>query len=201
MLFEKKIIVVKSVKYGESDLIIQGVTTTGASLSLIARGALKSKKRFSGGVLEPTHYISINYKKKTGASGLPTLTEAKLLKGFEGLRTSYDKLELAMYMLKIIAKVSQEEDLDSKDLFDLLGNALSALDQAESFDNLRTQFQLKLLYQQGVLPPDLVSGPFLKTSIKEHSHIDMPKGEFTRLRNMANTSIKQYLETHQVSDY
>ena len=64
MFFLKdKVIVLKQNKFGESDLIIRTLNTQGALISFIAKGALKSKKRFSGGMLEPTSFIGVEYKK------------------------------------------------------------------------------------------------------------------------------------------
>lgn len=154
MIVKDRIIVLKTTKYGESDLIVNGLTRTGAKKSFFARSALRSKKRFGGGVLEPTHYIEVLFKEKSSLGGegkLHTLQEAHLLEGFEGLRKDYDKLQMALYFVKTIASFSKEDDLHSPDIFNLLGNALKILPTEVELSRLKTHFELKLLASQGVL--------------------------------------------------
>ena len=62
---QNRFIILKKMKYGESDLILHAISMQGEKLSFIARGALKSKKRFGGGVLEPTHFVSFTYKQSS----------------------------------------------------------------------------------------------------------------------------------------
>lgn len=90
MLVKEKVFILKKTRYGEADLILQALTSRGARVSLFARAALKSRKRFGGGVLEPTHFIQAVYEEWQGRGGespLLPLREATLLKGFEGLRS------------------------------------------------------------------------------------------------------------------
>ena len=53
--------VLRVIKYGEADLIVSGLNTMGAKIPLFAKYALKSRQRFGGGVLQPTHYIKATY--------------------------------------------------------------------------------------------------------------------------------------------
>ena len=90
MLAQTKGIVLKATRYSEADLIVSVLTSEGQRLQLFARNALKSKKRFGGGVLEPTRYIQVSYEdrrsKLGGESELHTLREASIIQAFEGLR-------------------------------------------------------------------------------------------------------------------
>ena len=97
-------------------------------MNFFAKGALKSRKRFAGGVLEPTHYIEATYMARSSrdADPLHTLLEATLLRAFPNLRTDYDRLEAALHMLALVHKLGQQGVVDSPDLFNLLGNALQA---------------------------------------------------------------------------
>lgn len=164
-----RFIILRKLKYGEADLILHALSPLGEKLSFIARSALRSKKRFGGGVLEPSHFVQFTYKqsKASGASHLNTLNEATLLNDFKGIRKDYDRLELALHILDCIARVSQEGDRNSEALFNLLGHTLKALETVSDVGLLKMLFYLKLLYQQGVLTTESWMMPFLKTNISE----------------------------------
>lgn len=146
-----KIIVLKVSKYSDSHLMVNGINQKGAKISAMAPAALKSKKRFGGGVLEPTHFIDIQYQLAKHEGMLPILKEAQIIESFEGLRSDYDKLTLSFYFLKLIELVAQEDAQDSHALFSLLGHALKALENAKDFSSLKKHFEIKFLYTQGML--------------------------------------------------
>jgi DNA repair protein RecO (recombination protein O) len=150
-LVRTKLIVLKKTKYSEADLIIQGLIPEGRRVSFIARGALRSKKRFGGGVLEPTHYIEVQYKEGLGESSLATLQEATLLRDFSGIRTHYDRLELALQILDWVNSSSQDGEVDSGPIYDLTGHTLAAIEKAEDLKSLRAHFIIRFLLQHGML--------------------------------------------------
>ena len=62
-IHKDKVIVLKRDHFSESDLIVRVLNQRGALVSFIAKGAAKSRKRFTGGVLEPGCFIGVEYKK------------------------------------------------------------------------------------------------------------------------------------------
>jgi DNA repair protein RecO (recombination protein O) len=134
---------------GESDLQVVLFTDTVGILNVTAKGALKSKKRFSGGVLEPINYIECEVQSHRW------LQEAKLLEGFEGVRTDYARIELALLFLKYYYNLqinSEGQVLEHHQaLFYLLGHTLRALCNQEDLKRVESQFLAKLLHEQGVL--------------------------------------------------
>lgn len=169
--------ILKKSKFSESDLILQALSGEGEKVSFFVKGALRSKKRFGGGVLEPTHLIEIVYQKARQDGGLNLLKEARLVEAFEGLRLDYDRLELALFALDCVSRVSLEGDQNSRVVFQLLGHLFRVLDAPPTPDSvldlivLRAQFMVKFLYQQGVLTPESWLEPFLKTSLHESSSL------------------------------
>jgi DNA repair protein RecO (recombination protein O) len=193
-------LILRSTKYGEADLILQALTIGGEKLSLLARGALKSKKRFAGGVLEPTHFVEIGYKRALQENRLSTLEEAHLLNGFENLRKDYDKMEVAFFVLESLSKASQEGDSISEGLFNLGGHSLKALEKATKLRNFRLHFCLKMLYQQGVLEPESWMTPYLGTSMSEHEKIEDLDDPQTNLHlKWAENKLREYLSTGMLS--
>lgn len=166
-------LILKCVLYSESDLIIQFLTNSGEKLSLLARGAVKSKKRFAGGILQPSHYVEIRYRpsRQGGDDRLAILEEAVLLDGFDKIRSDYDRLEVCFYILEILLKTSQEGDSLSADLFHLAGHSLRALEGAKNLKKLKMHFILKILFQQGVLEPEKWMELYLKTPMAQHSEV------------------------------
>ena len=190
-LVRERIIVLKNQPFSESDLIVRGLSAKGTQLSFIAKGALKSKKRFPGGLLEPTSYIELEYRFSKGS--LHNIQQAWLLEGFSGLRKDYNRLSLALYFLKVIGQVSQE-GVETEELFHLLGNALQEAQASSYLDSLKLFFQVKLLFLQGVLPKELSLPEILKNPLKRHTNFKRSEDEKKALSNRADKSLKLYME-------
>jgi len=162
------LIVIKTQPFKESDLIVKLISREHGILSGLARGALKSNKRFGGGVLEPFHVIECVWERKkneaNGRSQLVDLREAKLLEDFVNLRKNYELINLGLRILSYYDKLSTEGE-DSKSLFYLLGHTLRALTQSQNLEILEVQFLAKFLYDQGVL--DLKSEPSFKSYVQQ----------------------------------
>ncbi len=199
---KEKALILKCTKYGEADLIVKALTQSGSQISLLARAALKSKKRFGGGVLEPTHFVELSYSEKAHGNSdrLGTLDEASLIDGFEELRKNYDCLEQALYIVECISKVSQENDMHSVELFNLVGNALRSLSKLSPAEKIYERFQLhfclKLLFQQGVLEPEGWMQSYLKVPLADHQALSQfpdPQMDFHRM--WAENKVREYLST------
>lgn len=159
-------------KYGEADLIIHALSQAGAKKSFIARAALKSKKRFGGGILEPTHYVLLSYKQGKSEDALNVLNEAVLIDDFKDVRADFDKLEFALFMLNCAYHVSQEGDADSHFLFNLLGHSLRKIGQTNNLQRFKLHFCLKFLFQQGVISMEEWMAPFLKMNMADTEQLD-----------------------------
>jgi DNA repair protein RecO (recombination protein O) len=176
-LKKERVIILRLIKHGESDLIVHALNRQGARMGFYAKGGLKSKKRFGGGILEPTHYCEVSYKMKPDIDGSPlhTLLEAQLVQGFDHLREDYDRLQVALYFLRVMSKISQEGLVDSKDMFDLLGNSLKAAESSLDVQKLKLHFEIKVLVNQGVLPAEAYNSDWSQLPIKEHSSLDVDR--------------------------
>lgn len=190
----EKILILRKVRYGEADLILTALNEHGRVLSLIAKSALKSKKRFGGGVLEPTHYISATYTPAPPDSDkMAVLNEATLINDFQFLREDFEKLDYALQIMKMVARVSQEGDIHSKALYDLVGNALLAANESQNLSRLRTQFEVKFLHQQGVLPIEGEFKQLMVTPLRDHGKIQLTDEEWSALRAKLRYHLEGYL--------
>lgn len=195
MSLKEKIIVLKTFKHGESDIVVHGLNPLGARMNFFARGGYKSKKRFAGGILEATHYIEVSYKPGAvhDADPLHTLLEASMIREFPKLRTDYSRLEAALYLVKVVHKLSQQGVVDAPELFNLLGNALAAAETSQDLEKLKTHFELKLLAAQGVLPGEEIFANWLKAPLNSHEKINMPREEWRSLQQQTHDHLRAYL--------
>lgn len=167
-LKQERFIILKKIKYGEADLIIHALGTDGAKCSFIAKSALRSKKRFGGGVLEPLHFVNFTYQDAKSEGQIRKLNEAILIDDFKEIRNSYEKLELGLFIINCVSHVSLEGDQNSEFLFNLTGHALRALTKCEDIKTLKMHFCLKFLYQQGVISVEPWMSIFLKTNLSDN---------------------------------
>lgn len=190
-----RIIILRTLKHGEADLIVHAISGRRGRINLIAKGALKSRRRFVGGVLEPTHFVEVGLalKSESREGGLHFLEEAQLLMGFETLRQDYDKLNTAFYFLKLISQVTQEEDPEAQRLFDLLGNSLKALETTNRIDLLKALFEVKLLHIQGVTPEDLPAVDLFHFAVADHEQSQIAKEDLVILKSQIQMSLRAYL--------
>jgi DNA repair protein RecO (recombination protein O) len=190
----EKMLILRKVRYGEADLILTCLNQHGRVMTLIAKSALKSKKRFGGGILEPTHYITATYTPPPRDSEkMGVLNEAVLIQDFQFLREDYEKLEYALQVLKTVAHVSHEGEMHSQKLFDLVGNAILAAKDSKHLGRLRTQFEVKFLNQQGVLPPENEYRPLMLAPLRDHAKISLSDEEWSALRARLRYHLDSYL--------
>ena len=193
MLQRARVIVLKAMPFSESDLIVRALSRSGSQMSFIAKGALKSKKRFPGPVLEPSAFIEAEYR--PSKKSLHNLNQAWLLNSFPGLRADYDRLKTALYFLRVMAEMSQEgHQSGAEQMFHLLGNALEEAQTSPRLDMLKLFFQIRALYLQGVLPAKLSSQGILGSRLKSHSGFHLKSGEMQALSEEADLALSRYLE-------
>lgn len=191
-------IILKKVKYGEADLILHALSSEGEKMSFLARGALKSKKRFAGGVLEPLHHVKLTYSNSQKAE-IHTIKEAQLLQGFDNLRTDYDKLTFALQALDFVGRVSMEGDSNSASMYNLLGHLLKQLEGNTPLSIIKTQFFLKFLLQQGVLEAEEWMTPYLKRPLNESHLIEDSPAKADSYSKLMEKAVFNYVKTATVS--
>lgn len=164
-------LILKKIPFQDSDLILKALLSSGEKITLFAKSALKSKKRFGGGLLDPLNYLEFQTGPKKTNSEFHFLTEAQMVYDFPLLRTDYDRLKLSLYFLKILNKVEVSSLDDSTRVFDLLLHTLRSLETCKNQSVLKVMFELKFLSLQGVLDisPDL--DVFVRSSLYECDHL------------------------------
>ena len=94
---ETAALLVRSVPYGEADLVATFFTEEGGKLAAIVRGARRSSKRF-GGALEPIHELFLTLEDK--GKELCVLKEARIARARTGITSDLDAMEAAGHALR-----------------------------------------------------------------------------------------------------
>ncbi|MDE0151733.1 MAG: DNA repair protein RecO [Bdellovibrionales bacterium] len=190
-----KVIVLQNIRHLESHLIVKGLNNQGQVLSFFASFALKSRKRFASGVLEPGGYIEVEYHPSKKEGGWNRLVQANILNKFSKIRKDYDRLDLALHCLKMFNKAGQEGIEGDPELFHLLGNTLTALETSSDLDSLKLFFEIRFLFLQGVLPTELQNkSVFFESTIKEHNQVDLSRENLPSIHQELKTALHQYLD-------
>lgn len=157
-------IILRTRPYGESDLIVDLYTEQGGRTSVVARGALRSKRRYMG-ILELGQIVKIDYLIKPGLS---SLGPCDLLQSVRRVRDHLQALEQLYYILELCLHCTP---LDEKDeaLFQSMVELISAIESEPGVeDTVLIAWELSLLTHLGYhlkidrcpftgLPPDGLS--------------------------------------------
>ncbi len=147
-VYKSKGIVLRSIRYGEADRILDLYTRDAGLVSVIAKGIRRTKSRF-GGRLEPLSCVDfLAYEGRT----LDTVTQVEVLRSFHGVRENLKRLVTAGAMISAVRALSGGDEADRR-VFNLLYHALDALEGRETgFEAVGAAFALKLSILAGYTP-------------------------------------------------
>ncbi len=167
---EGEAFILKTISYSESDLILYALSKEKGVLHFFVKGAKNSKKRFSGGALQPPHLIYFQTsplgRKQYDDGGLITLKEASLLNDFVKIRSDYIFMETLFSMIKVVLS----SVTGHKSLFNHFGGALKILPTVKDQRRFFTHFVIRYLYIEGVLPLQAKFVDFIKTPLSCHKN-------------------------------
>jgi DNA repair protein RecO (recombination protein O) len=147
-VYKSKGIVLRSIRYGEADRILDLYTQESGLVSAIAKGIRRTRSRF-GGRLEPLSCVEfLAYEGKT----LDTITQVEVLRSFCSVRENLARLEAASGIVEIVRALSGGDEADRR-VFNLLYHALDALKgREEDTRSIEAAFGLKLSILAGYTP-------------------------------------------------
>jgi DNA repair protein RecO (recombination protein O) len=174
--FSTSAILLRRINYGDNDLIITFLTLNAGKVTVIAKHAKKSVKRFAG-TLEL--FSELEMVCKSGKGKLPFLQEAVLTHPFPGIRADIKKTAYASYWAEIINEWV-EKGPQQVPLYSLFHYALDALDQDRiSAAALSILFQVRFLSLAG-LSPNLFACHTCRTHMEKIDcatiQFDLPQG-------------------------
>lgn len=148
--FSTPAIMLRRIEFGDYDYIITFFTLNQGKVSLIAKSAKKSAKRFSG-ILELFSVLDIVYGSTRG-KGLPFLKEAVLKQPFAKIRADIKKTAYASYWAELINAWMEKSEKQSK-LYYLFRSVLHELDLGHMPETvLSILFQMRFMAISGHSP-------------------------------------------------
>ncbi|RLB93488.1 MAG: DNA repair protein RecO [Deltaproteobacteria bacterium] len=150
--FNTDAILLRKIEYGDHDFIISFLTKSQGKISVIAKNAKKSIKRFSGALdLFSVNHIQCTFPKKK-KDGLTILSQADLENGFANIRYDVFKTAYASYWAELM-HFWLEENKQQADLYHLLLFSLDALNNGVlSKEVLSLFFQIRFMAISGFSP-------------------------------------------------
>ncbi|MTI95661.1 MAG: DNA repair protein RecO [Firmicutes bacterium] len=144
-LQKQKGLVVHVFGFGEADLIVWLFTESGNMLRFVAKGARKTKSRFSAPVQQFVYGEYVLYYGK----GLPYLRQADISRSFRNLRNDLQKCTASFAILEL-CRLLVAEEAGEESAFKLAKDYLELLDSnpwsAMVFEGCRLQFLASLGY-------------------------------------------------------
>jgi len=143
-------ILIRRIDYGDTDLILTFITQKYGKLSVIAKSAKKSVRRF-GGILELFYLLELIIR--PGKGNKPSILQtASLIRPFERIRTNIIHTAYASYWAELIHFFIEDKAADDN-IFQLFLFAIDHLNQnIVPADVLHITFQIRFLVISGFQP-------------------------------------------------
>lgn len=146
-----KAIVLSSLKYGDSSLIVKCFTEEEGIKSYLIRGVLKAKKRgVKAAYFQTLNQIQIvaSHRPK---SNLHNIKEVHIHNPYQSIQTDIIKQSVVLFLSEVLSNSIQEEE-QNKALYTYLENALNWLDLHDKIGNFHLLFLLNITSYLGFYP-------------------------------------------------
>jgi len=176
MQISTKALVLSSIKYGDTSLIVRCYTERAGTKSYILKGLLKNRK----GKLKPAYFQALNQLEltanHTNKTSLNTIKEARVLYNYETIYTDIVKQSIVFFISEMLTSSIREEEVN-KPLFSYLEHSLKWLDLHNSVANFHLVFLMNLTKYLGFYPEgsnkkeacfNMQEGRFLSDSLREN---------------------------------
>lgn len=127
---------------GESDLLVTFFTPHKGRLKGVAKGAMKSRRRFVN-ALDLFSLVSLEYAPRRQGN-LCLLQSGKLLNAYPGLRADYSSLSKASYLIELVETLFPP-GVTEPEIFRLLDISLESLSRGERSDLVPLLFELRAM--------------------------------------------------------
>ncbi len=151
MIVHTPAIVIYSLRYGESDLIVSLFTKTSGLRSYLLKGILKSKRgKIRSSLFQPLTLLEIEANHKNKGT-LERIKEAKILTPYQSLHTDLVKSSLVFFLSEVLKNTIREEE-SNEELFHYLETTFLWLDSHDNSSNFHISFLIKLTQYLGFYP-------------------------------------------------
>ena len=170
MLHKTNGIILHTVNYSESSLIVKIYTSEFGLQSYLISGVKGKKSKNKSALLQPLSLVDLIIS-NTGKSGLNRINEINLLQPYSAIPYHIIKSTVAIFLNEILYKTLKEEQGDIQ-LFEFIKNALLVLDlKQESCSSFHIYFLIQLSTYLGFSPQG--------TCNDQSPFFDLKEGQFT----------------------
>ena len=168
MIIKTPAIVLHSLKFSESDLIVKLYTKSNGLKSYLLRGVLKSKKgKIKASLFQPLSIIEVEAMHKDKGT-LERLKEAKISYAYKSLQVDFVKNAIVFFLAEMLKNSIKEEE-KNEGLYHYLESSLKWLDMQDDVANFHILFLIKLTQYLGFYPD---------TSDTVGDYFDLQEGNF-----------------------
>ncbi|GAB5474709.1 MAG: DNA repair protein RecO [Maribacter sp.] len=164
-----KAIVLISLKYGDTSLIVKAFTASDGLKSYLLKGVLTSKRgKLKSAYFQPLSQLELvaNHKNK---GTLESILEVKVNYHYQTLHTDISKNAMALFLAEVLGNSVREEERNEP-LFEFLEASLQWFDTHEAISNFHLYFLIRLTKYFGFYPD---------TNDMGTACFDLQEGEFT----------------------
>lgn len=164
-----KAIVLTSLKYGDTSLIVKAFTASDGLKSYLLKGVLTAKKgKLKTAYFQPLSQLELvaNHKNK---GTLESIREVKVNYHYQTLHTDISKNAMALFLAEVLGNSVREEERNEP-LFEFLEASLQWFDTHNAISNFHLYFLIRLTKYFGFYPD---------TNAMETACFDLQEGEFT----------------------
>jgi DNA repair protein RecO (recombination protein O) len=140
-------IVLRHRRLGDADRIVTLITPLRGKLDTVAKGALRVRSKLAGH-LEPLTHLEIAL---AHGRSMDIVTQAQTRHSFGGVRGDLERLASAIYFLELVDRLTVEH-AEARGVYELLFDALTALDRGDGVNFVARTFELRLLELAGFRP-------------------------------------------------
>lgn len=185
MIEKSEGLVIRTIKYSESTLIAKIFTRQHGLLSFFIPGARSGKKTALGNILQPTHYLLLDYNYQSNKN-LLHIKECRLGQIHYTLMTDFVRKSIAIFYIEVLSKCIHEGEINTS-LFDFMKYEYEILDTSTSNASLSLsphRFLLGLAMQLGFYPHIDTEGAYFHLS--EGVFVHYADGSYTLDANSSN---------------
>lgn len=164
-----KALIITSLKYGETSLIVKAFTASDGLKSYLLKGVLSSKKgKLKAAYFQPLTQLEIvaNHRNK---GTLESIREAKIHYPYRTVHSDIAKNAMTLFLAEMLGHSIHEEEVNPS-LFEFLEASFQWLDMNEEIANFHCHFLIQLTKYLGFYPD---------TSAMKTACFDLLEGEFT----------------------
>ncbi|MDR0392246.1 MAG: DNA repair protein RecO, partial [Planctomycetaceae bacterium] len=142
-------IVIRSIDFSETSLIVTLFTKRFGKIEAIAKGGRRLKSPFES-ALDILTRINVTFIQKKN-DALDILTESQLIRRFHVAQNNLHGLYAAYYVVELV-NLFTERNLPNTRLYNYIAEKLYAFEKQDSINYHIAQFEFQLLYENGTQP-------------------------------------------------